>query len=88
MSPDDALGRWIRDLRIRLARGDLVGLDPFDIGDGTGTLPAERTVRIMLADLDDLDDPEGSTRDGHGADQETRRRAILNDFRRLRVLLG
>jgi hypothetical protein len=87
MSPDDELGRWIRDLRLRLARGDLAGLGSFDLGDGTDTLPAERTVRIMLADLDDLNQPSGSW-GGDALWREERRRLLCRDFRRLRELIG
>jgi hypothetical protein len=88
VATDEGLGPWIRDLRGRVARGDLITLPPVDLGYGTGNMPADLTIRIMLADLDDLDDPEGSSRDGHGADHEARRRALLDDFMRLRELLG
>ncbi len=56
MPADDGLDRWIRDLRGHLERGDLAGIGPVDIGDSTGGLPGELTIRIMLADLDHLDD--------------------------------
>ena len=60
MPPDDGLDRWIRDLREHLERGDLVGLRPIELGHGTRHLPAETTVRVMLSDLADLNDPRGS----------------------------
>jgi hypothetical protein len=87
MPPDDDLDGWIRDLRIRLARGDLATLLPIDIGDGTGALSAEQTIRVMVADLRDLDDPMGSW-GGDIAWREERRSGLLLDFRRLRELLG
>ena len=62
---DDILA-WIAELRARLVRGELNGLERFDAGYGTPYLPGERTVRIMLSDLDDLDElsrPE--RRNGH-----------------------
>ena len=87
MLADDGLDRWISDLRGHLERGDLMELPSFELGHGTGHLPGETTVRIMLADLDDLADPLGSTaRDPGWRDQ--RRRERLKDFRRLRALLG
>jgi hypothetical protein len=87
MTPDDDLDRWIRDLRTHLDRGDLAGLSPFDIGDGTLHITGERAIRIMLADLADLDDPMGSTaRDSRVRD--VRRHSLLQDFARLRELLG
>jgi hypothetical protein len=84
--PADDLTGWIDELRDRLNRGDLAGHPPVDVGYGTGAMPAEQTIRIMLADLDSFDDltPE----DRPSADQEARRRGVLNDFRRLRELIG
>ena len=87
MTLDDGLDRWIRDLRGHLARGDLVGIRPIELGHGTAQLPGETTVRIMLADLADLDDPVGSAaRDP--AWRAERRCALLHDFGRLRERLG
>jgi hypothetical protein len=87
MVSDDDLDRWIRDLRTHLDCGDLARLSPFDIGDGTARLPGEITVRIMLADLADLNDPEGGW-GGDAAWRDERRRGLLDDFGRLRELLG
>jgi hypothetical protein len=56
LRPDDELAAWIADLRARLDRGELATLGPVDVGHGTDALPAQDTVRIMLADLDDLED--------------------------------
>jgi hypothetical protein len=73
----------------------LAGLGPFDLGDETGQLPGERTVRIMLhdlADLDDLDRRDHGT--GHPPSDDDlelrweRRRSLLDDFRQLRDLIG
>ena len=87
MPADDGLDRWFSDLRGHLERGDLMELPPFEFGHGTGHLPGETTVRIMLADLADLDDPLGSAaREPGGRDQ--RRRELLEDFQWLRALLG
>ena len=84
---DDGLDRWIDDLRARLARGELADVGPIDIGYGTGGLPGETIIRIMLGDLDDLDDPAGSW-GGDATWREERRCALLDDFRRLRALIG
>jgi len=87
MVTNDGLDRWLDDLRHRLANGDLAMLDPIDIGDGTGQLPSETTIRIMLNDLDDLDSPQES-KHGDEVQRETRRHRLLDDFRRLRELIG
>jgi hypothetical protein len=86
MVPDDGLDRWIRDLRAHLEGGDLAGLRPIELGHGTRCLSTETTIRIMLADLTDLDDPLGSAaRDPDWRDE--RRCALRWDFRRLRKLI-
>ena len=77
MLPDDGLDHRIRNLRDHLERGGLRELPPFDLGHGTGHFPGETTVRIMLADHQDLDDPTGSA----AGDPAWRRE-------RLRELLG
>jgi hypothetical protein len=86
MLPIDGLDRWIDGLRDRLRNGDLSNIDPIDIGHRTAPLPAEHVIRIMLADLDDLAAPDGSWR--LAGSREDRRRALRDDFRRLRELLG
>jgi hypothetical protein len=87
MPPAEALARWISDLRGHLERGALMELPPFELGHGTRCLPGETTVRIMLADLDDLEDPEGSAaRDRTWRGMRLGR--LLADFRWLRGLLG
>ena len=87
MPPTGALARWISDLRDHLERGALMELPPFELGHGTRHLPGETTVRIMLADLEDLEDPDGSAaRDRTWRDMRHRR--LLADFRWLRELLG
>ena len=81
------LACWISDLRDHLWRGALMELLPFDLGDGTRRLPGETTVRIMLADLDDLADPAGSA--SHDPAWHRQRLCELrDDFGRLRELLG
>jgi hypothetical protein len=83
----DDLARWISDLRDRLSRGTLMELPPLDLGHGTRRLPGETTVRVMLADFDDLDDPAGSA--SHDPAWHRQRLCELrDDFRRLRALLG
>ena len=85
MIPYADLERWIDELRGRLARGDLADLEPFDVGDGTGHLPAEHTIRSMLAELDDLHRPPYlNDRRDHPQQQLG---DLLNRFRRLRKLL-
>jgi hypothetical protein len=87
MTPDDGLDRWIGDLRDRLARGDLAGLGPIELGHGTRRLSGETTVRCMLADLADLEDPAGSAANDPAWRRE-RLCGLREDFRRLRELLG
>jgi hypothetical protein len=83
---DPALAAWITDLHGRLERDELANAAPFDLGDGTGGWPAALTVRIMLADLDHyaMLEPVQRLQPAIGA----RRLALLNDFRRLRDVLG
>jgi hypothetical protein len=81
----DDLDAWIGILRDRLARGELATLDPIDIGYGTTILPARIMIAIMLTDLDELDEPATDwDADGHRLE---RRRALLEEFRRLRALI-
>jgi len=82
----EPLDQWITRLHDRLRRGEFDGLDPIDIGHGTARLPAEHVVRTMLAEFDDLAAPDGSWL--IAGSREDRRRALLEDFRRLRELLG
>ena len=77
---------WIDVLRFRLARGELAGLGPIELDDA-GHLPGEIVVRIMLSDLDDLNDPVGSWGDD-AAWRAERRWRLLGDFGRLRMLIG
>lgn len=81
------LAAWIDDLRGHLDRGALMELPPIELGHGTRHLPGEITVSVMLADLRDLDDPDGSA----ASDPAWRRERLCglrDDFRRLRELLG
>jgi len=77
---------WIDDLRRRLERGDLAGHPPVDIGDGTGDIPAELTIKIMLAALDSYDDltPAEAKKPVNVAQWFD----LLDDFRFLRILMG
>ena len=91
----DGIVVWISELRGRHARGELDGLAPIDIGDGTEHFPTTHTVRIMLHDLDDLNAFDRRRREnGHPAsdadveDRRVRRLELLNDFRRLRELIS
>jgi hypothetical protein len=86
MESDEGLDAWIAALRDRRERGDLVGLEPFDLGYGTYNMPAELTIAIMLADLDGCSDPSIGQR--ARARDVLRRQGLLNDFRRLRELIG
>jgi hypothetical protein len=63
----------------------LDGYPPMDLGYGTGGLPAERLMRILLADLDSFDDltPDKRADTVNVAHQ----RAVLDELRRLRELL-
>jgi hypothetical protein len=91
----DGIAPWISELRDRLACGELAGLGPIDLGYGTGHLPGETTVRIMLSDLDDLDADEqhrwqnGSSPSAADVGRHAeRRRQLLDDFHRLRNQIG
>jgi hypothetical protein len=59
MLSDKTLARWLTELRDRLARGELADLEPVELGYGTRHLPGEVAVRVLLNDLDDLNDPDG-----------------------------
>lgn len=83
---NDDLTDWIAGLKNRLNRGDLAAHPPIDVGYGTERLPAEQTVRIMLADLDGFDDLPHDV--GNDPSNSSRRCGLLDDFRRLRDLIG
>jgi len=86
LSPNDELAAWIADLRARLDRGELATLGPVDVGHGTQILPAQDTVRIMLADLDGFDEmPPDEADDPVNV---ARRDILLTSFRILRTLIG
>ena len=84
--PDSELAAWIADLRARLDRGDLATLGPVDVGHGTDILPAQDTVRIMLADLDGFD--EMTPEEANDPVNVARRDVLLTSFRILRSLIG
>ena len=82
---DAGLRRWIAALRERLAAGDLTRLTALDFG--SGVLPSgELTVRVMLADLEDIESSLAETPESRAL--AARRQGLLNDFRRLRTLIG
>jgi hypothetical protein len=83
---DDELAAWIVALRARLDRGDLATLGPVDVGHGTDILPAQDTVRIMLADLDDLDDMTPD--EANTPINVARHDVLITSFRILRALIG
>jgi len=87
MPPLSDLVCWIDGLRDRLERGDLAGLPPVQLGHGTQHLAGETTVRIMLADLADLEDPAGSAARDPVWRRE-RRCHLFAEFRWLRELIG
>ena len=62
------------------------GHPSIDLGYGTGGRPAEQMMRILLADLDSFDDLTPDQR----ADPVNvpHQRAVLDELRRLRELLG
>jgi hypothetical protein len=86
LPPDDEFAAWIADLRVRLDRGDLATLGPVDVGHGTDILPAQDTVRIMLADLDGFD--EMTLDEANDPVNVARRDVVLTSFRILRALIG
>ncbi|MDP8924952.1 MAG: hypothetical protein M3O34_19060 [Chloroflexota bacterium] len=81
MTADDLAG-WIAELRDRVARGELAGLGRIDMHGAM--VPVELVVRIMLADLDDLDAEDVIPEQRHDPYAARRRQALLRDFRRLR----
>jgi hypothetical protein len=83
---DQELVAWIVALRGRLAAGEFSSHPPLELGYGTGQWPAERTLRIMLADLDHYTTLAPTQR----LDPRTasRRLSLLDDFRVLRELVG
>ena len=80
----DDLGGWIVALRGRAAGGDLAGLGRVEL-DGGILLPAIRAARILLADLDHLDDLARAL--GRDLSVVARRQAVLRDLDRLRKQL-
>ena len=80
------IAAWIPDLRARLDRGDLATLGPVDVGHGTDVLPAQDTIRIMLADLDGFDEmTPDETNDPFNV---ARRDVLLTNCRILWTLIG
>jgi len=73
--PADDLKAWIIELRGRYQRGEFTDAPPVDLGYESGALPAEDAIRLMLADLDD-------------SDTVPLRLMLLDDFRRLRTIIG
>jgi hypothetical protein len=78
---------WITELRTRVARNEFAEHGPIDVGYGTTSFATERAIRIMLSDLDDLDDPGGS-QGVTAVLHEERRSHLLGTFRQLRRLIG
>ena len=76
---------WIADLRSRSNRGDLAKLGPTDFSDGLPALSAEHAVKLMLADLDELD--EMTPDEAKDPVNIARRASLLADFRLLQFLL-
>ena len=85
LPPDDELAAWIVDLRARLDCGELAELGPVDVGHGTDVLPAQDTVRIMLADLDGFD--EMTPDEANDPVNVARRDVLVTSFRILRTLI-
>ena len=77
---------WIAELRARSERGDLTTLGSIDFGDGLPALPAEHTVLLMLADLDELEAMTPS--EANDPVNFARRTSLLADFRTLQLLFG
>src|SRR4051812_3415949 len=55
MQDGDDFRRWLAWLRERVACGNLAGVGPIHLHDGSQILPADMLIRVMLADLDHLD---------------------------------
>ena len=86
MATDPArLDAWITELRGRVDRGELDGLDPVDL-DGAAQLGTVAVVRIMLSDLDHYGDlPPEQRRDPLVM---ARRLHLLGDLWELRAQIG
>ena len=84
--PHDDILAWIGTLESRVEHSELARRDRIDIGYGMDLLPLKLIVRIMLTDLEDLDDLSAQTH-GRAADM-TRYQDLLDDFRRLREQIG
>ncbi|MDP8924120.1 MAG: hypothetical protein M3O34_14735 [Chloroflexota bacterium] len=79
------LDAWLTELRGRLARGELDGLDSVDL-DGAAELGTATFVRIMLADLEHYDElPPELQRDPLVM---ARRLYLLGDLWKLRSQIG
>jgi hypothetical protein len=84
--PHSDILTWISQLHNRVEHNELAGRGPIDFGYGRTTVPIERIVRIMLADLRALDGQTAPRREWAGA--MTRRLDLLKAFRRLREQIG
>lgn len=91
----DGIVAWVSELRGRLTRGELDGLGPLGLDDGTEYFSTTHIVRIMLNDLDDLDtfdqgrQGDGSPPSDHDvAERRARRFELLSAFLRLREVIG
>jgi hypothetical protein len=83
---DQSLDQWIHGLRLRLDDGEFAALGRLYLAEGTDELPGETVVRVLLADLEHLGRLEPGA---PGWDERHERLSeVLDDFRRLRVLLG
>jgi hypothetical protein len=77
---------WIEGLRDRLAGGGLAHLGPIELGDGCTFPTVELAVRIMLADLEHVEDLPRAEREHPRT--LARRRRLLDDFATLRGRIG
>jgi len=80
------LAVWIRDLRGRLDRGELAGLDLPVISDSDEVVAVEGDVRYLLDNLASVESL--SPEDPMHAELRAFRQELLDELGRLRELLG
>jgi hypothetical protein len=82
----DTLTSWIANLYDRLERGDLAAIGLVYLQGWPIALEAELAAKILLADLEDLEDRPADER--MSAPTVARRVMLLDDLRQLRERIG
>jgi hypothetical protein len=82
----DNMTTWIDELNDRIGRGDLAAIGLVHLEGWPISLEAELAAKILLADLEDLDDLPVDER--ARAPIAARRLMLLDDLRQLRARIG